>query len=105
MNQTTSDYLSFRRMITPGIIQVIFWVLIVGVVLFCMVGMLASAWVMIDQDFGTGLAAMIGQFVTLLVMPIVIRIYCELIILFFRANETLTDIKNLLANREAEPLA
>jgi hypothetical protein len=31
-----------------------------------------------------------------------IRIYCELFILFFRMNETLTDIKNALSTRRVE---
>ena len=28
-----------------------------------------------------------------------VRIYCELLILFFRMNETLTEIKDLLASK------
>jgi hypothetical protein len=30
------------------------------------------------------------------------RIYCELLILFFRINETLTDIKNILLEKKME---
>ena len=40
-----------------------------------------------------------GLFLGLLVLllgPITVRIYCELVMVVFRINETLTDIKNEL---------
>ena len=74
-----SDYLAFRKMITPLVIQMVFWISIAITIL-------------------TGLAAMIQSFfIGLLIIilgPIALRIYFELIILLFRINETLTDIKN-----------
>ncbi len=33
-------------------------------------------------------------FFAMLLGPIAVRIYCELLIIFFRMNETLTDIRN-----------
>src|SRR5215211_4750089 len=77
------DFFSFRRMITPIIIKIIFWC---GVVISVAVGLGFIA----DGNVGLGLA-----FVVL--GPLSVRIYCELLILFFRMNETLTDIRNSLA--------
>lgn len=100
MNEHTRDYLMFRRMITPMIIQVIFWLLVGLVVLGGLIGLVASIWIMVSEDFGIGLGLVLTHLVWIVLMPILIRIYCELVILFFRMNETLTDIKQTLsANR------
>jgi len=81
------DFLTFRRMVTPIIIQVLFWISLAVVVIASLIMLVAgianSQW---------PLAAM--GLLYLLFGPIAVRIYCELIILFFRMNETLTDIKN-----------
>ncbi|HUF76281.1 MAG TPA: DUF4282 domain-containing protein [Longimicrobiales bacterium] len=90
-----SELLSFRRMITPVIIQVIFWILIVIVVI-------------------SGLALVVGgdtggqQFfglVYLVVGPLIVRVYCELLIVIFRMNETLTRIESNTAAAHAPATA
>ncbi|MBN1550688.1 DUF4282 domain-containing protein [bacterium] len=83
------DFLTFRRMITPIIIQIIFWLGILG----CLIGFLMS----LTQGFEGFLAGLL----ILILGPILIRIYCEVLIVIFRVNETLTDIKNLLQKRPA----
>ena len=82
------DFLKFRKMITPVIIQVLFWVGVAGTVI--------AALVMMATSFSSsgGGAQFLGGLVMLVLGPVVVRIYCELLILFFRMNETLTDIKN-----------
>jgi hypothetical protein len=75
------DFLKFKRMITPIIIQILFWV---GVALCVFSGLFA----MVQGELGSFL----GGIVVLIVGPIVVRIYCEILILFFRMNETLTEI-------------
>jgi len=91
-DRSAADFWTFRRMITPVIIQGIFCI---GVVV-CITGglLLVGAGVDVEQPglilLGVGL---------ILVGPIAIRLYCELAILFFRMNETLTDIKNHIGKR------
>lgn len=75
------DFLTFRRMLTPIMIQLIFWV---GVIV-CIISGIVTLFT--DAGILRGLQ-------TLILGPIIVRIACELIILFFRINETLTDIKN-----------
>ncbi len=75
------DFLTFRRMLTPMLIQVIFWV---GLVVCVLSGIVYMA-------SGHGL---LKGLQTIILGPILIRIICELVILFFRMNETLTDISN-----------
>ena len=95
------DFFSFRRMITPYIIMIIFWASIVLLI----IGLIAETIAVITigaqnngQDFLLLLCCIwpIGLPVGILV----IRIYCELLILFFRMNETLTDIKNSLRRQQ-----
>jgi hypothetical protein len=76
------DFLTFRHMLMPLLIQILFWV---GMVLSIVTGV-------IDLFRGQ-----IANGVSLIILgPIMVRLACELTILFFRINETLTDIKNIL---------
>jgi len=88
------DFLKFRKMITPIIIQVLFWVGVVGAVITALVVMAMSF-----GSSGGGAAQFLGGLIMLVLGPVVVRIYCELLILFFRMNETLTDIKNGLEKK------
>jgi hypothetical protein len=72
------DFLMFRKMITPVVIQVIFWL---GLVAVLVLGLLAMS-----ENAVQGL-------LMLLVGPLFLRIYCELLILFFRINDNLDEIR------------
>lgn len=75
------DFFSFRRMITPVIIQVLFWIFVAVAV----IGGLALL-------FKGGSGTLVGL-LWLVTGPLIARVYCELIIVVFRINETLTDIR------------
>ena len=77
------DFLTFRRMVTPLLIQVIFWVGVVASVI-------AGISVIVAHH------AIVDGLVRIIVGPLLVRIGCELLILFFRINETLTDIRTEL---------
>jgi hypothetical protein len=85
------DFFSFRRMITPYIIMVIFWLAIVVLVLSLAA---ATIGVLSTKNNSAILALCVIWPIGLPLGILMIRIYCELLILFFRMNETLTDIKN-----------
>lgn len=72
------DFLTFRKMITPIIIQIIFWLGVVGVVITGLVMLFNGA-------VGNGL-------LMILLGPIAVRLYCELLIVFFRINDNLREI-------------
>lgn len=74
------DYLTFKKMITPMIIQIIFWLGVAATVLM-------GLYTMFTLSFIHGL-------IMVLVGPIAVRIWCELVILAFRINENLVEIKN-----------
>jgi len=76
----------FERMITPFIIQVIFWVGVIGSIfggIFMMIG---------NGGFG---GVLIGL-VVMLIGPIAIRIYCEILIVAFKMLSLLVDVRDRL---------
>jgi hypothetical protein len=73
------DVLFFDKMIVPRIIQVLYWVLVVVVLL--------SGIVTLFQSALTGLGLIIFG-------PLFIRIYCELMIVLFKINESLQVIRD-----------
>lgn len=81
------DFLAFRKMITPIILQIVFWI---GVALCVVAGLISIS--------GGGLNSFFGLMM-IIVGPIVVRINCELIILLFRIYDVLIDIKINTTNR------
>ena len=94
MDTELKDFLSFRKMITPIIIQVLFWVGAAGMVIASLVTMVSSL-----SRYGSGIGGFFGGLLMLVIGPVMVRVYCELLILLFRMNETLTEIKNSLAKK------
>jgi DNA-directed RNA polymerase subunit RPC12/RpoP len=83
------DFLSFKKMITPAIIMACFWI---GLAIIMVAGLVMLAGGAMDAN----LIRIMGGLLVLLAGPIIWRVYCEVLILFFRMNETLTDIHNTL---------
>jgi hypothetical protein len=72
------EYLSFKKLISPLLIQVVFWI----AVLFNTVEALFYA-----EGFFSGVFRLVFG-------PIVIRILCEALIVVFQINNTLTEIRD-----------
>jgi len=96
---TYGDFFAFRRMVTPIVIQVFFWLGVAAIFLFCAflgISVIANAnHTRGAEILGLICAMMFGVPLSLLLW----RIYCEVLILLFRMNETLTDIRNSLEKR------
>jgi hypothetical protein len=75
-----NEFLSFDTMITPLIIKIVFWIGVAG----CVIGGIVM---MIQGSFLTGL-------LVLVLGPICVRIYCEILIVIFRIHESLVEIKH-----------
>lgn len=77
------DFLAFRRMLTPFLIQVAFWTLALGSVLF-------GIYVWRSQDDAAkGLAFII-------LGPLVARVWAEVVIILFAIHESLVDIRGFV---------
>jgi hypothetical protein len=76
------DFFSFRRMITPVIIQTLFWI-------FTAIAVIGGLALLFRGGSGTLLGL-----IWIVVGPLIARVYCEILIVIFRINETLTDIRS-----------
>jgi len=86
------DFLVFKLMVTPLIIQIVFWV---GAGLCVLAGLIV---IIVGLATNVIMLLLLGL-VYMVLGPLLVRIYCELIILAFRMNETLTEIRNIAAAR------
>ena len=84
------EFLSFRKMITPIIIKILFWIGVVLVVISGVSFIIAGA----SERSGGGLLVLAG-FLLILIGPIIVRINCEILIVVFNINERLAEIKLL----------
>ena len=85
------DFLSFRRMLIPYLIQIIFWA---GTALCIFSGVMVMAGrasapvvggVNIENKLLAGALVVLGG-------PIVLRVGCEIAVVLFRMNETLSEM-------------
>lgn len=82
-------FLSFDKMITPAIIKIIFYIGLVISVLGS-IGMIIYG---MNAYYGGGVQVLIG-ILSLIFSPIIVRVYCELLIIIFKIHESLVEIKN-----------
>jgi hypothetical protein len=86
------DYLLFRRMLTPFLIQIIFWI---SVAFFVITG--AGTFVFAVMASGSSGVTILMAFVyaaaQIILGPIMVRVTCEMIMVVFRIHETLLEIK------------
>jgi hypothetical protein len=86
------DYLTFRRMVTPLVIQVLFWL---GVVFCAFFGTALIVSGLTHRLFVDWTTVLVGV-VLVLLGPVLLRISCEATMVFFRIHETLTELKDRL---------
>ena len=80
------EYLKFRKMITPIVIQVLFWI---GIAAVEIGGIIAIVFGIAANNLGAVFAGLLYM----LLGPILVRVYCEVIIVLFRILDVLGDIK------------
>lgn len=85
-------FLSFDKMITPVFIKIAFWLGVIGS-LISGVGVLFSG--MIASHFG--FVQIIFGLLIMLIGPVVVRVYCELLIVLFKMHESMQQMGATLA--------
>ena len=97
-----NDFLNFRKMITPTIIQILFWiglaVSILGGLGTLIFSFIAAGAANSQGTAGVGVfmvfAGLIGGILQAAFGVLLTRIWCELIILSFRIYDTLGEIRD-----------
>lgn len=82
-------FINFDRMITPLLIKLFFWLGVIGIILASFV----SIGFGLFSKNGSLIQVIIG-IVMLFLGPIFIRIYCEMLIVFFKMQESLVQIRD-----------
>ena len=90
-----NDFLAFRKMITPVVIQIIFWIGAAICVLGGLITMIAGA----ASNYGGG-AQVLGGLFMMILGPLMVRIYCELLIIMFRIHDRLVDIRDNTSSKQ-----
>jgi hypothetical protein len=88
------DILAFRRMITPIIIKIVFWIGLTAIIVLGIVAIVDG--VSNDSDIGEVIA---GGVLILILGPIIWRVFCEILLLTFRIIENLADIRNIIKGK------
>ncbi|MDE0014772.1 DUF4282 domain-containing protein [Candidatus Poribacteria bacterium] len=91
------DFLKFKKMITPIIIPILFWV---GAIICIIVGIVFITMGAMDNFGADGGEMVLMGFCYLFLGPIAIRVYCEFLIILFSVNDKLADIKDLLKHQQ-----
>ncbi len=86
------DFLSFNKMISSTIVTVIYYINVAGAILWGIGFIIAGAT---GNGYGAGGKIFTGIMLIIL-GPLFVRIFCEMLIVVFKINDTLTDIKNNL---------
>ena len=81
------DFLSLDKMITPKIITFIYWLLLFFIVIF-------NLKILFGGYDGFTFSGLIMSFVYIAGGALIARIFCELLIVLFKMNEALQEIKN-----------
>ena len=86
------DFLTFRKMLIPVLIQILFWVGTIA----CVVGglMVTTGAAAVPKEAAMVRNHVLAGAALIFLGPFILRIYCELLIVVFRMNDTLTEIRN-----------
>jgi hypothetical protein len=85
-----NDFLKFKKMMTPIIIQILFWI---GVAV-CVIAGIIEIVSGINTPYGGGGSVVFMGILLLLLGPILVRVWCELMLVLFSIHDTLIKMKN-----------
>lgn len=86
------EYLYLDKMITPHVITFVYWLLLIVVALTSLTTMFGVGMGPLSQGFTFW--SFLQGLIVLGVGSVLVRVYCEIIIIFFNMNKNLEDIKN-----------
>lgn len=90
-----TDLFSFRKMITPVIIQILFWI-------GAGIAVLAGLVMIIAGLASRGGGLMLMGLIYIIIGPILVRVYCEVVILLFKIYDELVLVRKAIAGPRDE---
>ena len=82
-----SDWLYLKKMITPIVIQIIYWLGIVVAVIFGLIAIVKAF-----GPFGGGAIGLVTGVLMIVLGPILVRVYCEILVVMFNIYEELKKL-------------
>jgi hypothetical protein len=82
-----NDILNFDKMLTPKIITVVYWIMLLGVAIGGLGSMFAGPEGFSISSLFMGVVYAVGG-------AVAVRIWCELLIVAFKMNEALQEIRH-----------
>ncbi len=79
------DFFLFRKLVTPFIVQVLFWASI-GVWIFRLVSL--------HKELKAGSINILGVLVIIFIWPMMIRLYCELVMMLSNINKNIKYLRD-----------
>ncbi len=79
------DYFTFRKMITPWLVQILFWIAVLIFVGIAIVDIIQHVSIRVILEI-------------IILGPLCARILAEILLLFFRINDNLTAIRDKLTS-------
>ena len=104
------EFLGFRRMITPSIVKILFWLGEFLLVVGAFGGVIAAILIMANsrgrgEEVMAGIGVLIGAPVVCIVYMLLWRVMCESAVLYFQVFDRLGEIRDLLAKQKEVPAA
>jgi hypothetical protein len=87
------DLFQWERFITPSIIKIFYWLIVILCILMGVAGILGGLATMFVSPLG-GLVSVIASLIGILIGIIFARIVAEYVLIMFRINEHLGAIRN-----------
>ncbi len=86
------NWLYFDAMVTPKIITFIYWILLAGAAVSGLV-LITKGFGMIRYSGFAGFGMIVAAPILAVLFALMARIYCEIMIVLFKINEALQDIR------------
>lgn len=87
------DLLHFDSMITPKIITFVYWLLLIVIAIGGLIGLIGAFGTM-RYSLMKGLGALLTIPLGTIAAALLARIYCEILIVLFKMNEALQELRN-----------
>ncbi len=91
------DFFKFKKMITPIVIPILFWF---GTIFSIIAGLVFIVMGTTLELGINGIEMVLMGLAYIFFGPIIVRVYCELLIILFSVNDKLSDIKDILKSQQ-----
>lgn len=112
MSGWVGRFISFEKLIAGPLIKVLYWIGIVGIIIYSIVflfGMIGSGVGMMDYRGSQGMMMILGGLIGAPIMFVVMILYwrflCEIMIIIFRIYDRLGEVRDALTGTTPRPSA